>query len=218
MPEFGVIFDMDGVIINSFPYHLESIKVFAARHGFALDEKEIMFKYFGRQNRVWMPALFDKPMEEAEIETLAEEKEAIYRELYSPDIQPIKGLIPFLQELQNHQIPMAVGTSAPRSNVDFVLQKTGSQSFFRGVIDDSMVKVGKPEPDVFLQAAQLIKMPAEMCIVIEDSQAGIEAGKRSGAKVIGMATTHSREELPATDLTVDDFSQLDYHKLKSLFN
>lgn len=218
MPAFGVIFDMDGVIINSYPYHLESIKIFAARHGFALDEKEIMFKYFGRQNRVWMPALFDKPMKEEEIEILAEEKEAIYREIYTPDIEPINGLLPFLQELHEHHIPMAVGTSAPGSNVDFVLQKTGSQKYFRGIIDDSMAKVGKPDPDVFLQAAQLINMPPQQCVVIEDSQAGIEAGKRSGAKVIGMATTHLREDLPSTDLIVDDFTQLNYEKLRSLFD
>lgn len=209
---------MDGVIINSYPYHLESIRVFAAKHGFNLDEKEIMFKYFGRQNRVWMPALFDKEMSEAEIEGLADEKEAIYRELYAPDIQPVRGLLKFLGELESHQVPMAIGTSAPRDNVDFVLEKTKSNRYFSGIIDDSMAKVGKPDPDVFLQAAQLINKAPQQCIVIEDSQAGIEAGKRSGAKVIGMATTHRREELPPTDLLIDDFTQLNHEKLRSLFD
>jgi HAD superfamily hydrolase (TIGR01509 family) len=208
---------MDGVIINSFHYHLESIKIFAAKHGFQLDENEIMFKYFGRQNRVWMPALFDKKMEEVEIEALAHEKESIYREIYAPHIQPVTGLLDFLQDLHLHQVPMAIGTSAPKENVAFVLENTRSQSYFKGVIDDSMVKVGKPDPDVFLQAARLIGLPARQCVVIEDSQAGIEAGKRSGAKVIGMATTHRREELPDTDLTVDDFRELDYQTISNLF-
>jgi len=218
MNDFGVIFDMDGVIINSYYYHLQSIKVFAEKHGFQLDEKEIMFKYFGRQNRVWMPALFDKPMTEDEIAFLAEEKEAIYRQLYAPHIKPIAGLLPFLQELSSNDVPMSVGTSAPRSNVDFVLEKTGCKKYFVGIIDDSMAKVGKPDPDVFLQAAQLIHKPPQQCIVIEDSQAGIEAGKRTGGKVIAMATTHRRDELPPTDLTVDDFTQLNLQKLRNLFN
>jgi len=218
MNEFGVLFDMDGVIINSYHYHLQSIKVFAEKYGFRLDEKEIMFNYFGRQNRVWIPALFDKSITEDEIEVLAEEKEAIYRQLYAPHIEPIAGLLSFLQELADRNVPMSVGTSAPRSNVDFVLEKTGCKKYFMGIIDDSMAKVGKPDPDVFLQAARLIDMPPQKCIVIEDSIAGIESGKRAGSKVIAMATTHKRDELPPTDLIADDFLQLNYQKLQHLFH
>jgi beta-phosphoglucomutase len=218
MNEFGVLFDMDGVIINSYHYHLQSIKVFAEKYGFRLDEKEIMFNYFGRQNRVWIPALFDKSITEDEIEVLAEEKEAIYRQLYAPHIEPIAGLLSFLQELADRNVPMSVGTSAPRSNVDFVLEKTGCKKYFMGIIDDSMAKVGKPDPDVFLQAARLIDMPPQKCIVIEDSLAGIESGKRAGSKVIAMATTHKRDELPPTDLIADDFLQLNYQKLQHLFH
>ena len=217
MTHIGVLFDMDGVIIHSYSYHLRAMQIFAEKHGIDIDEKEIMNKYFGRQNKDWMPSLFEKDLSAQQLDDLAEEKEAIYRDIYKDDIEPVPGLINFLMELKEHQVPMAIGTSAPYSNVAFVLEKTNTRQFFEAILDDKKVTLGKPHPEIYLKAADAIKIPPQQCIVIEDSPSGIEAGKRAGAKVIGMATTHAASDLPETDLTVNNFLELNYQKLLDLF-
>ena len=159
MKKTGVLFDMDGVIIHSYSYHLKAIQIFAEKHGIDVDEKQIMHKYFGRQNKDWMPALFGKDLSEKQLEVLAEEKEAIYRDIYKNDIEPVPGLIPFLQELKEYHVPMAIGTSAPYSNVVFVLERTNTRHFFQAILDDKKVKHGKPDPEIYLKAADAIKIP-----------------------------------------------------------
>lgn len=216
--KIGVLFDMDGVIVDSYSFHKKALKIFIANHGFDISEDAIMNRYFGRQNREWIPDLFNKQLSAEEVEALAAEKEKIFRDLFSPEIKPVAGLLSFLQELQKAKVPMAVCTSAPPENVTFVLQKTNTHSFFQVSLNDKSVKNGKPDPEIYLEAAKALNLSATDCIVIEDSSSGIEAGKRAGAKVIGMATTHAREELPPTDEVADDFLGLNYQKLIDLFD
>ncbi|MGK7393629.1 MAG: HAD family hydrolase [Candidatus Cyclobacteriaceae bacterium M3_2C_046] len=215
---FGVIFDMDGVMVDSFRPHLKATRIFAQKHGFELSEETIRVKYFGRRNQDWMPDLFQASLSRQEIDQLAQEKEAVYREIYAPDIQPVDGLLDFLKLLKSHHIPTAVGTSAPRENLDFVLEATNTRALFDALLDDSMVNNGKPNPEIYLKAAKALNLPPTQCIVIEDSHSGIEAGKRAGARVIGITTTHCAGELPPADLIIGNFFELDYQKLLDLFH
>ena len=205
----AVIFDMDGVIIDSNPYHKIALKEFCARYGYQLTEEELRNKIYGRTNKEWIPALFNRVLTQEESRKYGEEKEQIFRDLYANDIRPVKGLVAFLEKLKAAAIPMAIGTSAPRSNVDFVLQKTGIGDFFGVILDESDVSVGKPNPEIYVKTAARLKFSPHDCIVIEDSLSGVASGQASGARVVGITTTHTAQELAHTDFIIADFVDLD---------
>lgn len=203
----AVIFDMDGVLVDSNPYHKVALIQFCAKYGYSLSDTELVEKIYGRTNKEWLTNLFGV-LTPAQLLQYAEEKELIYRQLHQADIKPVKGLIPFLNLLEENHIPKAIGTSAPRGNVDFILSHTATEKYFPVILHDTFVTRGKPDPEIYLKAIATLKMPAEKCIVIEDSLSGIAAGKASGAKVIGITTTHTREEMQHTDWIIDDFDDL----------
>lgn len=212
---FAVIFDMDGVIVDTNPYHEKSILQFCDKYGFHLTEAELRAKVYGRTNRAWITNLFGS-LTEQQLTAYADEKEKLFREMYAPFIQPVKGLINFLNLLADHKIPRAIATSAPRANVDFVLEHTTIRKYFDIILDERMVTHGKPDPEIYLKTATALKLPNDRCIVIEDSLSGVTSGKSSGSKVIGITTTHSAEELQHTDLVINDFDDLSINILSDL--
>src|SRR5688572_4562203 len=135
------IFDMDGVLVDSNPIHKIALKQFCEEHGYDLSETDLREKIYGRTNRDWLLNLFGNLNEET-IRAYAEEKEALFRELYV-DIKPLDGLHSFLKKLDANGIPLAIATSAPRANVDFTISKTGITHFFPIILDDSFVTKGK---------------------------------------------------------------------------
>lgn len=216
MKKFGVIFDMDGVIVDSNPYHKIALQQFCREHGYELTDDQLLKKIYGRTNREWLTSLFGALPEEKLLQ-YTEEKEALYRHLFEKEIQPVKGLVGFLDRLDTHRIQRAIGTSAPKSNVDFSLSRTGITTYFPTILYDLFVTHGKPNPEIYLKCAAALGLPNEQCVVIEDSLSGVEAGQRAGSKVIGITTTHSREELSHCDLVIDHFEGLTIEKLGSLF-
>ena len=199
---------MDGVIVDSNPHHKIALKQFCEKHGHTLTDEQLLYKIYGRMNREWITNLFG-PLPEEQVASYAFEKEELFRQLFEKAIRPVKGLIHFLEALDAHQIPRAIGTSAPRANVDFTLSKTGTRRFFKTILDDSSILHGKPNPEIYIKVAQALHLAPEQCIVIEDSLSGVTAGKSAGSKVIGITTTHTREELQATDMIIDDFEGLE---------
>jgi len=208
MNSVAVIFDMDGVIIDSNPYHKISLRQFCEKYGYHLSDKELVSKIYGRTNKDWIASLFGALTKE-ELTNYGEEKEALFREVYKNDISALKGLPEFLKSLKEKNIPVAIGTSAPRSNVDFVLSHTGLENYFSAILDESDVVKGKPDPEIYLKVAARLGYDPCQCIVFEDSLSGVESARRAGAKVVGVATTHSFEELSHTDFIIQDFTGLD---------
>lgn len=215
MKSFALIFDMDGVIVDSNPYHKIALRQFCKKHGFELSDHHLIERIYGRTNKEWLTNLFGA-LPEKQIQAFAEEKEELYRQLFKNDIRPVKGLVAFLDLLDHHQVARAIGTSAPQSNVVFTLSKTDTQKYFDIVLNDTFVTHSKPHPEIYLKCAQALGLPNAQCIVIEDSLSGVEAGKAAGSKVIGITTTHTREELAHTDLVIDDFSSLTIADLEKL--
>jgi beta-phosphoglucomutase len=215
MKKFGVIFDMDGVIVDSNPYHKIALKDFCSSHGYELSDEQLLKRIYGRTNRDWLTELFGK-LPEDQLAEYAEEKESLYRKLLNYDIKPVKGLIKFLDLLDAHKILRAIGTSAPRTNVDFTLTKTNTVKYFPTILNDTFVTHSKPNPEIYLKSAEALGLPNSQCIVIEDSLSGVEAGQRAGSKVVGITTTHSREELKHCDLVIDDFEGLGIEALEGL--
>lgn len=214
---FAFLFDMDGVIVDSNPFHKIALQQFCAGHGFELTEEYLHAKIYGRTNKDWIRAVFGNLSDE-EIARYGDEKEALYRELYKDDIAPVLGLMSFLEKTRLLEIPCAIGTSAQRANVDFVLTHTGTKKYFSAIVDEAFVTNGKPDPEVYIKAAAAIGYPASHCVVFEDSVSGVRSGKSAGCKVVGITTTHSAEELAPTDMIITDFESLDPQVLlKTLF-
>jgi beta-phosphoglucomutase len=188
------IFDMDGVVVDNAVWHLKAFAEFGKRHGL-VQTKEEYTKYFGNTNQTIMNSLFKTTLSLDKLNALAEEKEIIYRELYRPFIQPVEGLPSFLKNATDQAIPIALATSAPLENVDFTLDSTGLKKYFSIISDASMIKHGKPDPEIYLLTAAKLGVQPSDCIVFEDSIAGIQSGLSAGMRVIGVATTYKTEEL-----------------------
>jgi beta-phosphoglucomutase len=204
-PQAAFIFDMDGVIVDSNPAHKVALKQFCKKYGKDLGEDELREKIYGRRNQDWLVSVFG-PLDPKTLQAYADEKEALFRQIYDRDIRPLDGLPEFLEAVRNEQIPRAIATSAPRSNVDFTLAKTGLGPFFETILDDKFVTHGKPHPEVYLKAAGALSFAPGHCVVFEDSLAGVEAGKNAGCKVVGIATTHSADELDRADIILENFT------------
>ncbi len=217
MSSYAVIFDMDGVIIDSNPYHKISLRQFCEKYGFHLSDEELINKIYGRTNKEWIANLFGKLSKE-ELSQYGEEKESLFREVFKNDIRALEGLPEFLENLKQNNIPIAIGTSAPRSNVDFVLTHTNLGEYFSVILDEADVEHGKPNPEIYLKVTARLGYEPSRCIVFEDSLSGVESARRAGAKVVGVATTHSVEELSHTDFIIRDFMGLDsVHLFSTIF-
>ncbi|GAB2544269.1 HAD family hydrolase [Spirosoma aerophilum] len=217
-PVLAALFDMDGVLIDNTDFHVNAWLQFAQKHNRPLSKEQYVENINGRVSADAMSYVFQRPITPGELIVLTEEKESIYRELYRPHLQPAPGLLAFLSALQAEGIKLAVGTSAPQSNVGFTLDGLPLRPYFSAVIDASMIQHGKPDPEIYLTAAERIGATPAHSVVFEDAFAGIEAGLRAGMKVIAVATTHTRDELAdsGASLIVDDFTELTVDAFRAL--
>jgi HAD superfamily hydrolase (TIGR01509 family) len=204
--KYAFLFDMDGVIVDSNPAHKIALRQFCSKHGYNLTDEQLREKIYGRTNKDWIPNLFGNIGADL-IRQYADEKEALFRELYEADIVPLDGLIGFLEKMDG--IPRAIATSAPRANVNFTLSKTRTEKYFPVILDEAFVNRGKPDPEIYLKTAAALGFDPKDCVVFEDSLSGVKAGKAAGCKVVGISTTHTQEELSETDLVMRDFSELE---------
>lgn len=211
----GVIFDMDGVIVHSNPAHKEAIQLFCKKYDQDLSESFLENRLYGRTNKEWIPELFGDISPE-KLKKLADEKEQMFRDMFTPEDHILEGFLDFIDRLKKKNIPMAVATSAPVENADFILSRLGIEGYFSIVLDSSHVTKGKPDPEVYLKASQELGKSPENCIVFEDSVSGVQAGLKAGTAVVGVTTTHSKEELDSCHLVVDNFVDLKLEDLLSL--
>ncbi|HOI88576.1 MAG TPA: HAD family phosphatase [Lentimicrobium sp.] len=214
----AVIFDMDGVLADNFRYHLMAWEKFCARHGKSITADDFRENVFGGSNTDHLNYIFKKNLSPAKIEEYSAEKEMLYRYLYHDNVQLLPGLRDFLGLLKDAGIPMAVATSAERANVDFIVQEAGLEGYFSAVSDASMVKRGKPDPEVFLKAAGLLGIGPENCLVFEDTLKGIDAALKAKMKVVGVATTHHQAELTEAHCVISDFTEMDCSAVERIFN
>jgi beta-phosphoglucomutase family hydrolase len=207
----AIIFDMDGVIIDNISYHIEALKQFLKQFGKDVTEEEFQNHYNGRTIQEVILGLKPKA-DHKEVMRLAEEKEKIYRDLYREHLAPTAGLIEFLEVAQNAGIKMAVATSAITANADFTLDGLNIREYFNAVIDSTMVIKGKPDPQIYLKAAEELNISPENCVVLEDAIAGIQSAKSAGMDVIGLYTSLKKEELPdGLLMKIKDFNELNEH-------
>ena len=198
----GVIFDWDGVVIDSSAQHEKSWELLA--HEIQKPLPPGHFKAgFGKKNQEIIPNLLRWSNDPEEIRKLGERKEELYRELVREQgVAVLPGARELLEALKNASIPRSVGSSTPRSNLDSIFAATGLDRLFDAVVCGDDVANGKPAPDVFLLAAKRLGLAPADCLVIEDAHVGIEAAHRAGMKVLAVATTNSLDELGSADSAV----------------
>lgn len=213
---FGVIFDMDGVVVHSNPAHKKNIQSFFKKYDLEVTEEQLREQIYGRQSREWIPDIFGASEEETE--QLIQEKGRKFREQFDPRAAAIPGVLNFLDELKDRGIPTVLATSATKENVEFNLSELSIESQFEAVLNADDVDQGKPDPEVYLKASEAIGYKPQKCIVIEDSISGVEAGKQAGSKVIGVTSTHAPEEMEDCDLIIGDFRGLSVQDLYRLVN
>ena len=209
---------MNGVIIDDELYHVLAWIEMAKKQGVVLSKKYIWEHFLGRPSKKNMLRIFKEPLSEKQLAVLVDEKERIYRKLYRHKIKPVKGLIKFLKELRANNIKIAIATSAVPSNVSFTLRATGVKKYFKTIVDVSHVKLGKPHPEVYLQVASKLKVAPKDCVVFEDSNLGIQSGKRAGMKVVGVATTLKAAQLKGVKAVIKDFNNLSISKLQKIIS
>ncbi len=191
----AVLFDLDGVIIDSHDQHEAAWEQLAETHGKTLPPN--FFKEsFGMRNQTIFATLLPWSDDETVITELSEEKEAFYRTILADNgLTPLPGAADLLTQLAEADIPAVLATTTPRSNVSAVMDATGLGHLFHDVICGCDVANGKPDPEVFLKAAAAANADPIKCVVIEDAQVGIRAGLAAGCKVLALTTTHPKEAI-----------------------
>jgi len=208
---------MDGTLVDNTPYHFKSWQAFYKKHGLGeLAQSTYKTSISGVPIIETLRGLFPDA-DEATLKGYLNEKETYYREIYAPFLRPINGLENFLSELKDAGIKMAMASSATIEDINFILNKIPIRGDFEAIIDGSRVTKGKPNPQIFLKAAEELNADPANCVVFEDSLAGIKAANAAGMKVVAITTGHAAAQLQPSNLVIDDYSTLTVQKLAALF-
>jgi beta-phosphoglucomutase len=203
----GVIFDLDGVLVDTGWAHKQSWFDLAEREGFSMTD-EFFYSTFGMQNYMIIPMLTGRELPRDEIDRMADWKEQRYREIIADRLEPSDGVEELLADLKNSGFLTAVGSSAPRANLDLVLERVNLRDRFDACVSGEQVTHSKPAPDTFLKAAEELALPPGRCAVVEDAVQGVEAGKAAGMPVAAVTTTRERADLTIADIVVDSLAEL----------
>ena len=211
----GVIFDLDGVLVDTGDFHKQSWNDLAEQEGFEHTD-DFFYRTFGMQNYQIIPMLAGNDVSAAEIERLSEWKEQRFRDLIAGNMQLLRGVRELLDDLKERDFLLAVGSSAPKANIDFILKETKVREYFKAVVHCGDVSRGKPAPDTFLKAAEKLGLTPVCCVVVEDAVPGVAAAQAADMAVVAVTNSRSREELGKADIVVNSLAELsagDFDKL-----
>lgn len=202
---------MDGTLVDNMHVHVEAWRRLLEENGLDMVEHDFLVKTAGKTNREIMPSVFGDISDER-ITELAERKESLYREAYLPVRKPVNGLIDFLEESRRIGIRMAVATAASNPNMEFILDGLDLRKYFAAITTATDVRLGKPNPDMFLVSAEKLGVKPKDCLVFEDAIGGFEAAHRAGMVSIGITTVNSAEDVLKCDSVVEahaDFTAIE---------
>jgi beta-phosphoglucomutase len=215
-PALAVIWDMDGVLIDSGLAHFHAWQALAADYGRSITPDDFRLT-FGMRNEEVIATLFgDLPLELA-LE-MARRKEAHFRdEIRAGRVPTQPGARDLLGALAAAGVPQAVASSAPPENVEVVLDVLDLGRYFRAIVTGRDVRVGKPDPEIFVLAARALETPTDSCVVLEDAVVGVAAAKGAGARCVALVGSNTAEQLACADLVVESLGELSPARLESLF-
>ncbi len=198
----ALLWDLDGVIVNSGEYHYEAYRELLSGMGYELSREDYFLRLFGRRNfDILRDIVGDRPQDE--IERLAGRKEDIFRRRAAGPLRALPGAADLLRDARSAGRRQAIVSSTPRQNIAFVLGALGLAEQFDAIVGEEDVSRGKPDPEGFVVAAGRLGIGPDGCVVLEDAPEGIAAGKAAGMRCIGVATTRPPERLTQADLVVD---------------
>ncbi|MFT3770917.1 MAG: HAD family phosphatase [Minicystis sp.] len=206
----AAVFDMDGTLVDNMAFHNRAWEIVSARLGVPTTAERFQREFAGKKNEEIFPELLGRPVPSDELDRLAGEKEALYREHYRPHLALTRGAAAFLARLREGGVRLAVATAAPLGNRDFVLDGLRIRAGFERIVGAEEVTRGKPAPDIFLLAAKDLGVAPEACVVFEDAANGVRAAKAAGMLAVGITTAASAEELrdAGASFTAADFASL----------
>ena len=216
MKQQCVIFDMDGVICHTNPHHVKAFEAFFNKYEIPYTNEEFEEHMYGKHNGYIMTHFFKRSIAGEELTLLEDEKEAMFREVYKDKVETIPHYLEFLSELKSRGFKTAVATSAPRGNLDLIISALNIADKMDSMMSSEDVKAHKPNPEVYLKSAERVGVAPSDCVVFEDSFSGVTAGLNAGMKVVGVLSTHTKEQLPPCDFYINDYSEVNVDKVLEL--
>lgn len=207
----GIIFDLDGTMINNMAVHHRAWQMTLEKYGLPMTFEEVKQKVHGVNEQI-LEKLFGESLTSKQRREIALEKEETYRRTFASELALIPGLKRMLGQLIGEKIPIAIASASPPENIDFILDGLSLRPVFRHVFHAGSVRRGKPDPEVFLLAATALGLEPEVCLVFEDSVTGAKASARAGMQSIILTTSHSEIEFSAVDNILEfipDYTELD---------
>ena len=206
MSAWGVLWDMDGVLVDTGALHFQTWKSILAERGIDLTY-ELFRNTFGMINAEILPMWFGRSLQESEIEQISAAKEAQFRSAARGHVQALPGVRLWLDRFQKQGYPQAIASSATVENIELLVDELGIRQYFQALVPGTTLP-GKPDPAVFVEAARRVGLPPERCIVIEDSVAGVEAAARGGMKCLAVTNTYPASALSGAGLIVQGLDSL----------
>lgn len=218
MQDFALLFDMDGVIAHTNPYHSKAFEAFFDKYNISYSLLEFEEHMYGKHNSYIMSHFFKRPIAGDELLMLEKEKEALFRTIYAQHIKALPGYLDFLKLVKERNIKTAVATSAPRANMDLIIDGLNIRNMLDSFMSSEDVRKHKPDPEVYLKSADNLVLSPQCCIVFEDSYSGVSAALNANMKVVGVLSSHTKDELPPCDLYISDYTQINLSTVLNLID
>jgi len=213
----AVIWDMDGVIANTGPYHLKGWQIVLQNTGKHYTEEEFRRNTGRRSDSILRDILGEQATQE-EVTRIIQQKERIARQLISQNVKSYPGVIKLITSLKEHGFKTAVASSAPMGSIQLITRSLKIHKYFDAIVSGWDLTKSKPDPEIFLQTVEKLDVKAENAIVIEDAIVGVAASKRAGIRCIAVTNTNTREALKEADLIVDTLEEITIADLDRLLN
>ena len=211
----GVIFDVDGVLLDSYQMHFQCWMSLAAEDDIVITESEFR-SLFGRRGREIARQVWGPEFSEQQVVSIHRRKQSLYRESLQRNLPAMDGAVQLIDGLVEAGMVLAVGSSAPPANVEMTLEKLGRKQTFSAIVTGSDVTQGKPDPRVFLLAAQRMGLEPSHCAVIEDAPVGIAAAVTASMTAIALLGTAPADRFTQAHLVVDSLHQLSPKRIADL--
>lgn len=211
---YAVLWDMDGVLVDTGDFHYESWKVIFDEIDVTFDRADFR-KTFGMNNAGILEWVFGRKPQEMELSRISDKKEELFRELIKGKVEPLPGVQFWLKQFQTWGLKQAITSSAPPENINFLVDELKIEKYFDELVSGFDLP-GKPHPDVFFKAARKLQTFPENCIVVEDAIAGVEGAKKAGMRCIAVTTTNPTRAFEKADLIFDDLEKMSEKDFLSL--